>query len=92
MLQPICQLRTINNKDEKKIGFRQFKAIMSYNNDFEKLSFVGNILCIQKQTDQPDIEFLKICVPLSLFFKASQLAHCKLSGLLGLDRTIAKVK
>ena len=75
-LQQIRQLRTNNTKDEKKIEFRQSKAIMSYINDFEKLSFVGNILCIQQQTDEPDIEYLKICVPLSLFFKAFQLAHC----------------
>ena len=30
---------------------------MSYINNFEKLSFVGNILCIQQQTDEPDIEY-----------------------------------
>ena len=68
MIQQIRQSRTNNNKDEKKIEFRQSKAIMSYINNFEKLSFVCNILCIQQQTDEPDIEYLKICVPLSLFF------------------------
>ena len=47
---------------------------------FEKLSFVGNILRIQQQTDEPDIEYLKICVPLSLYFRAFPLAHCELSG------------
>ena len=87
MLQQIRQLRTNNTKDEKKIEFRQSKAIMSYINNFEKLSFVGNILCIQQQTDEPDIEYLKISVPLSLFFKAFQLAHCELSGHVGLDNT-----
>ena len=49
VIQQIRQLRTNNNKDEKKIEFRQSKAIMSYINNFEKLSFVGNILCIQQQ-------------------------------------------
>ena len=65
---------------------------MSYINNFEKLSFVGNILCFQQQTDKPDIEYLEICVPLSLFFKAFQLAHCELSGQVGLDKTLANVK
>ena len=92
VIQQIRQLRTNNNKDEKKIEFRQSKAIMSYINNFEKLSFVGNILCIQQQTDEPDIEYLKICVPLSLFFKVFQLAHCELSGHVGLDKTLANVK
>ena len=92
VLQQICQLRANNTKDEKKIEFRQSKSIMSYNNNFEKLSFVGNILCIQQQTDEPDIEYLKICVPLSLFFKAFHLAHCELSGHVGLDKTLANVK
>ena len=64
VLQQIRQLRANNTKDEKKVEFRQSKAIMSYINNFEKLSFVGNILCIQQQTDEPDIECLKICVPL----------------------------
>ena len=41
----------------------------------KKLSYVGNILCIQQQTDEPDVDYLKICVPLSLFFKAFHLAH-----------------
>ena len=72
VLKQIRQLRANNTKDEKKIEFRQSKAIMSYINNFEKLSFVGNILCIQQQTDEPDVENLKICVPLSLFFKAFQ--------------------
>ena len=92
VIQPIHQLRTNNNKDEKKIEFRQSKAIMSYINNFEKLSFVGNILCIQQQTEEPDNEYLKICVPLSLFFKVFQLAHCELSGHVGLDKTLANVK
>ena len=92
MLQQIRQLRANNTKDENKIEFRQSKAIMSYINNFEKLSFVGNILCIQQQTDEPDIEYLKICVPLPLFFKAFQLAHCELSGHVGLDKTLANVK
>ena len=69
MLQKIRQLRANNTKDEKKSEFRQSKAITPYINNFEKLSFVGNIFCIQQQTDEPDIEYLKICVPLSLFFK-----------------------
>ena len=56
------------------------------------MSFVRNILCIQQQTDEPDIEYLKICEPLSLFFKAFQLAHCELSGQVGLDKTLANVK
>ena len=86
MIQQIRQLRTNNNKDEKKIEFRQSKAIMSYINNFEKLSFVGNVFCIQQQTDEPDIEYLKICVPLSLFFKVFQLAHFELSGHVGLDK------
>ena len=92
VLQQIRQLRANKTKDEKKIEFRQSKAIMSYINNFEELSFVGNILCIQQQTDEPDIEYLKICVPLSLFFKAFQLAHCELSGHVGLDKTLANVK
>ena len=92
VIQQIRQLRTNNNKDEKKIEFRQSKAILSYINNFEKLSFVGNILCIQQQTDEPDIEYLKICVPLSLFFKVFQLAHCELSGHVGSDKTLANVK
>ena len=66
MIQQIRQLRTNNRKDEKKIEFRQSKAIKSYINSFKKLSFVGNILCIQQQTDEPDIEYLNICVPFSL--------------------------
>ena len=49
VLQQICQQRTENTKDENKIAFRQSKAIMSYINNFEKLCFVGNILCIQQQ-------------------------------------------
>ena len=92
MLQQIRQLRANNTKDENKIEFRLSKAIMSYINNFEKLSFVGNILCFQQQTDEPDIEYLKICVPLSLFFKAFQLAHCELSGYVRLDKTLAIVK
>ena len=92
MLQQIWQLRINNTIDEKKIEFRQSTAIMSYINNFVKLSFVGNILCIQQQTDQPDIEYLKICVPFSLFFKAFQLAHCELSGHVGFDKTLANVK
>ena len=92
VIQQIRQLRTNNTQDEKKIEFRQSKAIMSYINNFEKLSFERNILCIQQQTDEPDIENLKICVPLSLFFKAFQLAHCELSGYVGLDKTLANVK
>ena len=55
MLQQIRQLRTNNTKEEKKIEFRQSKAIMSYINNFEKLSFVGNILCIEQETGEPDI-------------------------------------
>ena len=62
-----------------------------YINNFEKSSFVGNILCIQQQTEEPDIKYLNICVPLSLFFKAFQLAHCELSGRVGLDKTLANV-
>ena len=56
------------------------------------MRFVGDIFCIQQQTDVPDIEYLKICVPLSLFFKAFQLAHCQLLGHVGLDNTLANVK
>ena len=92
VLQQIRQLRANNTKDEKKIEFRQSKAIRSFTNNFEKLSFVGNILCIHQQTDEPDIEYLKICVSLSLFFKAFQLAHCEMSGHVGLDKTLANVK
>ena len=95
VIQQIRQLRTNKNKDEKKIEFRQSKAIMSlikYINNFEKMSFGGIILCVQQQTDEPDIESLKICVPLSLFFKVFQLAHCELSGHVGLDKTLANVK
>ena len=43
-------------------------------------------------TDEPDIENLKIYVPLSLFLKAFQLAHCELSGHVRLDKTLANVK
>ena len=51
VLQQIRQLRANNTNDEKKIEFRQSKAIMSYinyDNNFENLSFVGNIFCIQQ--------------------------------------------
>ena len=65
---------------------------MSQIKNFEKLCFVGNILCIQQQTDEPDIDNLKICVPLSLFFEAFHLAHCELSGHIGLDKTLANGK
>ena len=92
VLQQIRQLRANNTKDEKIIELRQSKAKMSYINNFEKLSFVGNILCSQQQTDEPDIEYLKVFVPLSLFFKAFQLAHSELSGHVGLDETLANVK
>ena len=92
VLQQMRQLSANNTKDENKIEFRQSKTIMSYINNLEKLIYVGNILCIQQQTDEPDIEYLKICVSLSLFFKAFQLAHCELSGHVGLDKTLANVK
>ena len=65
---------------------------MLYIINFEKLCFVGNIIFIQQQTNEPDIGYLKICVPLSLFFKAFQLAYCELSGHVGLDKTFANIK
>ena len=67
---PVLQkMRSENNKKEKNIEHRQSKAIMSYISKFAKLCFVGNLLCIQESSDDTDIEFLKICVPLSLFSK-----------------------
>ena len=76
VLQQIRHMRSENNKNEKNIEFRQSKAIMAYINKFEKLCFVGNLLCIKEHSEDPNIEYLKICVPLSLFFKNFSLAHC----------------
>ena len=84
--------RSENNKNEKNIEFRQSKAIMAYINKFEKLCFVGNLLCIKEHSEDPHIEYLKICVPLSLFVKVFSLGHCELSGHVGLDKTLANIK
>ena len=59
VLQQICQMRTQNNKNEKDIECRQSKAITSYINNFEKLSFVRNLNRIKEGSDDLDIEYLK---------------------------------
>ena len=62
VLQQIRQLRSNNIKDEKKIEFRLSKAITSYINNFEKLSFVGNILCIQQHLHQANNQHYNIAI------------------------------
>ena len=62
-------MRSGNNKKEENIEYYKSKDITSYINKFEKLCFVGYLLCMNESSDDTDIEILKICVPLSLFFK-----------------------
>ena len=93
VLQTIRQLVLENNKDTKNIDYRQSKALRSYINKFENICLVGNLLCLKEQTNDPGVELLKICTPLSLFLKVFKLAHeDPLSAHYGIDRTLSSIK
>ena len=92
-LQQIRMLFLSQNKDLKTIENRQSKAITNYLNNFENLCINGNLLCIKEQTDDPNTELIKVCVPISLFIKTFNLAHDDvLAGHIGLDKTLANMK
>ena len=65
----------------------------TYLNNFENLCLIGNILCIKQPTEDPNIQNIKICAPLSLFLKIFELAHQdSLSGHSGKDKTLSSIK
>ena len=93
VIQTVRQLFESGNKDEKNVKFRQSKAMKMYLNNFENLCLIGNILCIKQPTEDPNIQKIKICAPLSLFFKIFELAHQdSLSGHSGKDKTLSSIK
>ena len=93
VIQTVRQLFESGNKNEKKVKFRQSKAMKTYLNNFENLCLIGNILCIKQPTEDPNIQNIKICAPLSLFFKIFELAHQdSLSGHSGKDKTLSSIK
>ena len=71
------KLNTVNQRQQR---------ITSTN--LKKLCFVGSLPCIKETSDDPETEDLNFCVPISLFFKVFRLAHCELSGHVGLDKTL----
>ena len=93
VLQQIRKFFLSQNKDLKTIENRQSKAITNYLNNFENLCIIGNLLCIKEQTDDPNTELIKVCVPISLFIKTFNLAHDDvLAGHIGLDKTLANIR
>ena len=65
----------------------------TYLNNFENLCLIGNILCIKQPTEDPNIQNIKICAPLSLFLKIFELAHQdSLSGHSGKYKTLSSIK
>ena len=93
VIQTVRQLLESGNKDEKNVKFRQSKAMKTYLNNFENLCLIGNISCIKQPTEDPNIQNIKICAPLSLFLKIFDLAHQDLlSGHSGKDKTLSSIK
>ena len=93
VIQTVRQLFESGNKDEKNVKFRPSKAMKTYLNNFENLCLIGNILCIKQPTEDPNIQNIKICAPLSLFLKIFELAHQdSLSGHSGKDKTLSSIK
>ena len=93
VIQTVRQLFESGNKDEKNVKFRQSKAMKTYLNNFENFCLIGNILCIKQPTEDPNIQNIKICAPLSLFLKIFALAHQdSLSGHSGKDKTLSSIK
>ena len=93
VIQTVRQLFESGNKDKKNVKFRQSKAMKTYFNNFKNLCLIGNILCIKQPTEDPNIQNIKICAPLSLFLKIFELAHQDLlSGHSGKDKTLSSIK
>ena len=93
VIQSVRQLFESGNKDEKNVKFRQSKAMKTYMDNFKNLCLIGNILCTKQPTEDPNIQNIKICAPLSLFLKIFELAHQdSLSGHSGKDKTLSSIK
>ena len=65
----------------------------SYLNNFENLCLMGNILFIKQPTEDPNIQNIKMCAPLSLYSKIFELVHQdSLSGHKVRDKTLSCIK
>ena len=93
VIQSVRQLSESGNKDEKNVKFRQSKAMKAYMNNFENLCLIGNILSNKQSTGDPNIQNVKICVPLSLFLEIFELAHQdSVPRHSGKDETLSSIK